>query len=219
MFDVGNFLEFTPNQLFAEYIKFYTEQAQSAYDCFSKQRGGEIPARAIEIIHQDTNPQNAQAVCDILNRVICDNNEYEKQFNNFKLFFLPYFENLSDEFYGNREEEDVFLAFGYDVITYDQLYNAYFILINSYHRFAAEMGIDIWHKTFDINGTVDGNSTTGDDIYKIISFGEDSDYYQWVIFEAAKLSDEFIIPALINVFFHAIDTLKQQRYQATRVAY
>jgi hypothetical protein len=203
MIDIDEFFEFVPDQMFADYMHFYTQQEKSAYDCLSKRRGGEIPGPVINMIKNDVSPKMASKVCYILDDIIYTNDEDEKQFDNFKTHFLPFFAGIGDELFDSRDADDVFLAHGDRVIEHEQLYYAYMTLLESPVRFAAEFGIDLWYNNYTIKEFGGDNSTLCAEIVHSISSGENASLYKRVIFEAEE-RDECLIHTLVSVFCHAL---------------
>lgn len=203
MHDKSQFFTFFPTQAVINYMDFYINQEASGYDCFSRAAGGAIPERARQLMKDDHSPDTVSRVCRILDDTIEEGGEKDTQFLYFTRYFLPYFSNLMvGEFFDVVEEEKVFLARGDDTITYDQLEAAWNVIRDPSVKFAAEMGIDIWQELY---GVVNNDHNVGPKVFDIISHGKNADMYRDIIFDAAAASDNYIIPALVNIFLDAYE--------------
>lgn len=206
MFDMRTFFTFTPDQTMVDYMRYYINQPESPYYCFSNEAGGAMPEEVLVAMNRDPSPATVSRICSILDATIEVGGEQRAQFINFETYFLPYFDGLMvGEFFDDYEEASVFLARGDDTITYDQLYVAHSVAAS--HgcpsvKFAAEMAIDIWQELY---GVIDDGAVhfVGGDICDFISHSEYTDMYRSIIFDAAAASDNYIIPALVNIFTHA----------------
>lgn len=209
MADVRAFFTFTPDQIMVDYMRYYINQPDSPYYCFSNEAGSAMPEEVLDAMNRDPSPATVSRICRILDATIEEGGEQRAQFSNFERYFLPYFEGLMvGEFFDDFEEASVFLARGEDTITYDQLYAAYVETAEPAVKFAAEMGIDIWQGLY---GVQDGENVhfIGEDIYDIISHSEYTEMYRNIIFDAAAACDDYIIPALVNIFTHAYTVASQ----------
>lgn len=201
MNDDRQFFTFVPTQPVVKYIDFYINQESSSYDCFSSEAGRDIMQHARQLMMEDPSPETVSQICHLLDEELQQSEEAKDQFSNFKRYFLPYFSNLMEgEFFDDIEEETVFLARGDDTITYDQLRAAWKDIRDPTVKYAAEMGIDMWQ---DLYSGEKNDHFIGDTVYDFISYGEHADTYRNIIFDAAAASDDYIIPALVNIFIHA----------------
>lgn len=205
MIEIEDFYEFSPNQLFAEYLKFYVSLEY-------KVNNGRFPQKAFNIINNEVTPSAAQEACYVIDD-FNQKNENRDQLGSFIRHFLLYFKNLSDDNNNEDEEEWVFLRHKHQTITYGQIEEAYLCYINNPAvKIAAEMGIDMFYSDFGAKDIINNERyDLGIDIVNTISFSDNTELYKKAIFEAARKNEETLIPTLVNIVIHAYETVKEIR--------
>lgn len=212
MFPIEDFFAFTLTQLFAEYMQYNLMKSKELYGDEQGEINDGSYARAVNMLNDEVTPNTAQEACYVMDEYIQDTDNGDVQYEKFIEHFLPFFNNLGEAL-DEEERNFVFMKYKGQVVTCDDIDEAYLYSFNNPAvKFAAEMGIDMYYNNFGKNEIINNKKyDLGQDLMNAISFSDNTELYTKAIFQAARQNEKYLIPTLVNIVFHAYETVKEIR--------